>query len=237
VKSRFERYVNVTLKREVYERLKEMARLKGFSVPDLINYLLNTYNDFVKYWESQRSQVLGNPTEITGNSTGNPPSNSPSNITGNPNVTSMTSPSSTPSKLNKPPSNVTGGSPSKLNKQYTRDSSKSSKKRRLMDILEEEGVIFLSDVAQKLRNPEAFVRKARSEGAVVLEGNKDTAIVHPKFWEEFKSKWLGRVPYRVDDHKEMSRLPEWARKLAVFLYSEAMMYYEKGRGWVLIEGA
>jgi len=104
----------------------------------------------------------------------------------------------------------------------------------IRDIIKDRKVELMSDIMPK--NPEAFISKAKSEGIVVLEGGKDVALVDPEAWEEFKSKWMRRIPYQITDHKEMSRLPEWVRKLAIFLYTEAMIYYDKEKGgWQLLE--
>jgi len=58
-KGRYEKYVNVTVRRELYKKLNRLADAKGFTVPGMISYLLSVYEDFIRYWESQRS-LLGN---------------------------------------------------------------------------------------------------------------------------------------------------------------------------------
>jgi len=68
--SRYEKYVNVTVRKDLYERLRSLAEKKHFTVPDLINHLLALYEDFLNYWENQR-KLLGNVNDITGKSTGN----------------------------------------------------------------------------------------------------------------------------------------------------------------------
>jgi len=63
-KYRFDRYVNITVKRELYQKLRKLADEKGVSVPDLIAFLLSEYLDFRDFvrrmgWEEPEDVAKG----------------------------------------------------------------------------------------------------------------------------------------------------------------------------------
>jgi len=63
-KYRFDRYVNITVRRDLYEKLRKLADEKNVSVPDLIAFLLSEYLDFRDFikrmgWEEPDNAVKG----------------------------------------------------------------------------------------------------------------------------------------------------------------------------------
>jgi len=59
-------------------------------------------------------------------------------------------------------------------------------RKSAMDVLKDQKVMFEKDIAQRIRNRDAFFEKLRREGAVVIEAKGQRVAVEPQFWEEFK---------------------------------------------------
>ena len=90
--------------------------------------------------------------------------------------------------------NTLGSQPQRRSEpQHTKPAKPAEQQRRkpvtLMDVLRERKVQLLSEI--RVRNPDRFVERARELGAVVIEGARDTAIVDPVFWSEFRERVRG----------------------------------------------
>ncbi len=53
-----EEYVTVKIRKDVFEKLREEAELRGFDVPNFINYLFNAYMDFVSRGRCRRKKKI-----------------------------------------------------------------------------------------------------------------------------------------------------------------------------------
>ena len=62
---RYDRYFNITVRREVYEELKKLAEAHGLNVPDFLSLVAKTY-DLVGAL-SRLTDLLGKSQYITGN--------------------------------------------------------------------------------------------------------------------------------------------------------------------------
>lgn len=101
-----------------------------------------------------------------------------------------------------------------------------AKKVSMKDIISERKVQLLSEM--RIRKPESFIRKARSEGIVVLESEGgDVAFVDPEFWSVFKEK----LPYIPRDIEE-AELSKEERKLMNFLIQYGFIVWDsRKRKW------
>lgn len=107
-------------------------------------------------------------------------------------------------------------------------SSKVSRRRTMLDILRDVKVQLLSEVGP--RDPDRFVARARSLGAVVIEGGKDVALVDPDFWAFFKEN-LHNLPKRIEDVRDVA-----LRKLVTFMREEGLIYYDAiKKRWLFVD--
>lgn len=123
--------------------------------------------------------------------------------------------------------NTLGSQPQRRSEpQHTKPAEQQRRKPvTLMDVLRERKVQLLSEI--RVRNPDRFVERARELGAVVIEGARDTAIVDPVFWSEFRERVRGlpREPSLRGAEEKMFR----------FLRENALIYFDSSRGWVFVD--
>jgi len=107
---------------------------------------------------------------------------------------------------------------------------------RGMERLRSEGVVFESDLRGRLRQPEAFLRKLGSEGAVVLDLAGEKVAVDPGFWERLVES-LSRLSIRDEGEVESllsAELGERAARLFRLLVRSGLAYYdEDSASWVV----
>jgi len=105
---------------------------------------------------------------------------------------------------------------------HTSSASIARRKKSIREVIGDLKVQLLSEV--KPRNPSAFLRKAREEGVVIVEGAKgDVALVDPEFWAEFKTL-LKHLPYRLEEAE--IELGGEEEKLFKFLRENALIYFD-----------
>ena len=93
----------------------------------------------------------------------------------------------------------------------------------MKDIISERKVQLLSEM--RLRRPESFIKKAKSEGIIVLESEGgNVAFVDPTFWSEFKEK----LPYIPRDYKD-ANLSREEKKLMTFLIQYGFVVWDSRR--------
>ena len=98
-----------------------------------------------------------------------------------------------------------------------------AKRVSMKDIISERKIQLLSEM--RLRRPESFIKKARSEGIIVLESEGgDVAFVDPKFWSEFKEK----LPYIPRDYED-ANLSREEKKLIAFLIQYGFIVWDSRR--------
>jgi len=101
------------------------------------------------------------------------------------------------------------------------------KGKSMREIIKELKVQLLSEI--KPRNPDAFVRKAKEEGIMVIEGTRgDIAIVDPEFYDEFMSR-LKYFPKNIEEIE----LGSVEKKFFNFLRVNALIYFD-GNKWVSV---
>ncbi len=183
-------YVNVTIKREVYEELKRRASSLGISVPDYIALLVNQYDlaeNVKKLLEVLSSRILP--------------------------VKSMENP---------------GYRTNTVTTHYPR------KKRTAIDILKEQGVIFESSIARKLKDPNSFFNKLKKEGALIIETDTQRIAVDPGFWENFLDKLESISSYDEEFVKKTMNPREY--ELFEELRLNGLVYFDRTKNkWVLLE--
>lgn len=103
-------------------------------------------------------------------------------------------------------------------------------RRTMLDVIKDRKVQLLSEINP--RNTTRFLDKAHKYGIVVLEGMKDVALVDPGFWKEFVNEWLNKIPYNPEKWQD---LPQHVRKLADFMRTNALIYYDNRAGrWKMV---
>ncbi len=107
---------------------------------------------------------------------------------------------------------------------------------RGMARLREEGVVFESDLRGRLRQPDAFMRKLESQGAVIVEAAGERAAVDPEFWARLV-EFLSRLSVR--DEEEVAALVEAnlgdraARLFRLLVRGGLAFYDEESASWVV----
>jgi len=107
---------------------------------------------------------------------------------------------------------------------------------RGMARLREEGVVFESDLRGRLRQPEAFLRKLESQGAIVLEVAGEKVAVDPEFWErlvDFVSKLSIRDEREVETLVDAELGPRAARLFSLLVRSGLAYYDEASASWIV----
>jgi len=202
------KWVKVSLRREVYEKLVEYARGKGLtSLSDAVAILLEHATVSSKIEEllaTLSSKVDGLLTTV---------SSKVDEIHAT--LSSKTQHHhATVSSKSKPLHHAVSG--------VVRDSGFKRRRKSIREVIGDLKVQLLSEV--KPRNPSAFLRKAREEGVVIVEGAKgDVALVDPEFWAEFKTL-LKHLPYRLEEAE--IELGGEEEKLFKFLRENALIYFD-----------
>jgi len=68
------------------------------------------------------------------------------------------------------------------------ESKRERRRRSIMEILKEQGILFESDVAGRIRDRDTFFLKLQRLGAIVLELRNERVAIDPDFWKEFVEK-------------------------------------------------
>lgn len=201
------RFRKISVSEEVYNILTELRDSKGFtSISETIAYLANVYKDYLSKLELLISSM--------GTTSGSKGATHSSIHATESSIGATTSSTST-----------TTGSTCTT---HATVSSKVSRRRTMLDILRDVKVQLLSEVGP--RDPDRFVARARSLGAVVIEGGKDVALVDPDFWAFFKEN-LHNLPKRIEDVRDVA-----LRKLAMFMREEGLIYYDAiKKRWLFVD--
>ena len=201
------RFRKISVSEEVYNILTELRDSKGFtSISETIAYLANVYKDYLSKLELLISSM--------GTTSGSKGATHSSIHATESSIGATTSSTST-----------TTGSTCTT---HATVSSKVSRRRTMLDILRDVKVQLLSEVGP--RDPDRFVARARSLGAVVIEGGKDVALVDPDFWAFFKEN-LHNLPKRIEDVRDVA-----LRKLATFMREEGLIYYDAiKKRWLFVD--
>ena len=188
-------YSNLTVKREVREKLDKLRKELGFAtLNDLLVFLVKTYESYTTIGSklnklytsigsiSQRLDILVEVVKHTTTTSKHTTSTSKSTTTG----------------------------------------SIRKERKTMLDIIHERKIQLLSEI--KPRDSTRFVTKAQSYGIVVIEGAKDTALVEPEFYEEFKN--ILKEINTMNEEKIRKQLDDKMFKLFTFLRENGLIYFD-----------
>ena len=188
-------YSNLTVKREVREKLDKLRKELGFAtLNDLLVFLVKTYESYTTIGSklnklytsigsiSQRLDILVEVVKHTTTTSKHTTSTSKSTTTG----------------------------------------SIRKERKTMLDVIHERKIQLLSEI--KPRDSTRFVTKAQSYGIVVIEGAKDTALVEPEFYEEFKN--ILKEINTMNEEKIRKQLDDKMFKLFTFLRENGLIYFD-----------
>jgi predicted CopG family antitoxin len=193
--SRYEKYFNITVKREVYEELKKLADAHGLSVPDFLALVVKTYNLIETL--NKTINLLGSSQYITGKILGG--ENVSHNIKTNVSSVSDVSSSSQDSKKK-------GDACEWLNQEK---------------IITEGEIVGKYHQDSRDR----FFKKWKEVcKAIVIEGSKERTAVLPEVWEEFLRKISSVNSDKETDVKKVLdkneyKLFKWLKEEGLLVFS------------------
>lgn len=116
--------------------------------------------------------------------------------------------------------------------QQPKQVEKREPRKSALDILKEQGVMFESDIASKIKNRDAFFERLKRGGAVVIELAKERVAVDPDFFTRFKDR-VAKLSSSSDDI--LSReLEKSELRLLKALSSSGLAYFDSTRKrWVI----
>jgi len=118
-----------------------------------------------------------------------------------------------------------------LQQQQQAPAVKAQKPRRgIREMIAERKFERLRDL--NVKNPERFIERARAEGVVVLEGVKDTGLVDPDFYEDFKRKLEELTT--TDDRELAEKLGADGLRLFNFMRENGLIYYDVEGKWKFV---
>jgi len=107
------------------------------------------------------------------------------------------------------------------------------RRRRAMEILKEQGILFESDLAKKIKDRDLFFSKLASYGAKVLELKSERVAIDPEMWTKFIEKIKALRTGNEDEIKR--RLSNKEYRLFRELRESAMIYFDSVKGeWKFI---
>jgi hypothetical protein len=208
---RYDKYFNITVKREIYVELKKLAETHGLSVPDFLALIVKTYN--LVETLNKTINLLGSSQYITGkipvseDSSSTSPVAKPTRNTSNNTITTNTG--------NNPP------------QQPSPKAERGQKKGDACSWLEEKKIIVEGDIADRYdRNTrDRLFRKWKEMcKAEVVEGSSERAAVIPQLWGELQKK-INMINSDSDElakkmlGKDEYRLFRWLRDQGVLIFS------------------
>jgi uncharacterized protein YoxC len=113
---------------------------------------------------------------------------------------------------------------------------KSQRQRRsLCNVLEEQLVVFESEIADKIRNRDAFFSAIEGRcGGIVIEGLKERIAVEKNFWQQFLEK-LSKID-TSDEEKVKKTLNALEYKLFKVLKESALIIFDAtAKKWIFVE--
>ncbi len=116
--------------------------------------------------------------------------------------------------------------------QLPKQVEKKELKRSALDILKEQGVMFESDIASKIKNRDAFFERLRRGGAVVIELARERVAVDPDFFARFKDR-VAKLSSSSEDFLS-KELDKSELRLLKALSGSGLAYFDSTRRrWVI----
>jgi len=130
--------------------------------------------------------------------------------------------------------NMSAGAPPRPSPKTMEHEERGRRRKSAIDFLKEQKIMFEADIANRIRNRDAFFEKLRRDGAVVLELKYGRVAVDPDYWEEFKSA-LNELD-TSDDAEIEKRLGKKGYALLKALSEDGVVYFDATkRKWVFAE--
>jgi len=102
-----------------------------------------------------------------------------------------------------------------------------------MEILKEQGILFESDLAKKIKDRDLFFSKLASYGAKVLELKSERVAIDPEMWINFIEKV--RTLRTGNEDEIRKKLSDKEFRLFRELRESAMIYFDSVKGeWKFI---
>jgi len=116
---------------------------------------------------------------------------------------------------------------------HERVAKRPSKKRSIAEILREQGVLFESDIANRIRDRDTFFNKLSRVGAIVLELKGERVAIDPEFWKEFVQKLESLSTNSEDEVAKVLNQKEF--RLFERLRESALLYFDAtAKRWRLL---
>jgi len=113
----------------------------------------------------------------------------------------------------------------------TTSSGKRKERKRAIDILRKQKIIFEDEVRGKIRNIDAFFGRLERDGAEIILTEKGRIAVDPEYWVEFKTEKLPNIPYHEEEARK--KLSEKDYKLFETLKHEGLIYFDhQEKQWI-----
>ncbi len=107
------------------------------------------------------------------------------------------------------------------------------RKKSLMEILKEQGVLFEEDIAGRIRDRDSFFLKLQRLGAIVLELKNERVAIDPEFWKNFVDKVQSITTNLEEEIAKVLTNKEF--RLFKSLRESALIYYDAVSGhWRLL---
>jgi len=110
---------------------------------------------------------------------------------------------------------------------------RAAKRRSIAEILREQGVLFESDIANRIRDRDTFFNKLSRVGAIVLELKGERVAIDPEFWKEFIQKLENISTSNEDEVSKILNPKEF--RLFERLRESALLYFDAtSKRWRLL---
>ncbi len=100
-----------------------------------------------------------------------------------------------------------------------------AKRRSILEILRDQGILFESDIANRIRDRDRFFAKLKRLGAVVLELKNERVAIDPDFWNRFVEK-VQSISTSIED-EIAGLLDEKEMRLFKALKESALIYFDR----------
>lgn len=129
---------------------------------------------------------------------------------------------------------MTAGAPPRPPPKAVEHEERGRRRKSAIDFLREQKIMFEADIADRIRNRDAFFERLRRDGAVVLELKYGRVAIDPDYWKEFRSA-LNELD-TSDDTEIERRLGKKGYALLRALSEDGVVYFDATkRKWVFAE--
>lgn len=129
---------------------------------------------------------------------------------------------------------ISAGAPPRPSPKAVEHEERGKRRKSAIDFLKEQKIMFEADIANRIRNRDAFFERLRRDGAIVLELKYGRVAIDPDYWEEFKSA-LSELD-TSDDAEIEKRLGKKGYALLKALSEDGVVYFDvTRRKWIFAE--